>query len=395
MPAPALVTAAKVAATNPRVRRGIGGLIGVLILTPIIVLFMAVAFFAQADCNAGGADDFAGQFDGPGSLGGVMGTGVTRSELRAARSQPQGGTSIVPHEYTSTAYAPAAGGINCDVGNQCGSTASGIRVNAGRRKAYLVASNPAMNKYGALVYAWPNPYGWKGPFVVADTGGNFNGSDGQYRVDFYIWGDANESRSNAWGRRGTRLSTRPIVSGGPTTDVDTTIGQLTGDDEGDVASGEQCAGGGETPPDGTTGYQGVLQWADWLDKQQYPYCYGGGHVTPAVPTHGQYCWNRAGTAKISTGKGYDCSSSTSFILQHAGYRLETMATPGFATWGNRGPGQRVTIYNKPYGADAHVFLKIGNRFFSTSVTNPAHGPGWVPASVRSTAGFTMSHPEGL
>lgn len=392
MAPPVAVRAAMTVAQNPRLRRAVLAFAGGLLILPVLVMVGVLSYFAEADCNSQNASaDFAGHFDGPGALGGVMGTGVTRQELSMARAHPYGGTAIVPHEYTSTAYAPAAGGINC--GNGCGSTASGIRVNSGSRKAYLIASNPRQNKYGALVYAWPNPYGWKGPFVVADTGGNFDGSDGAYRVDFYIWGDSGEQRSNKWGRRATRLSSEPIVPGGPTETVDTTI---TGGDD-DVASGESCQGGTETPPSGTTGFQGVLQWAEWLDNQRYPYCYGGGHVTPAVPTTGQYCWSASG-AKVfgSRDKGYDCSSSTSFILQHAGYKVPTMVSGNYMSWGKPGPGRRVTIYANP----EHVFLtiKMPNgelRSFSTSQSNYRHGPGFVPTAGRSTAGFVARHPEGL
>lgn len=235
MAAPIAARVALTVAQNPGARRLAVALVLGIFLLPAMAMVGVLGFFAEADCSTqNAAGDFGGQFDGPGSLGGVMGTGVSRSELATARSHPYGGTAIVPHEYTSTAYAPARGGINC--GNGCGSTASGIRVNAGARKAYLIASNPRQNKYGALVYAWPNPYGWKGPFVVADTGGNFDGSDGQYRVDFYIWGDASGKRSNGWGRRDTRLSSQPLVSGGPTEAIDSTLAT-----DADTASTDACS----------------------------------------------------------------------------------------------------------------------------------------------------------
>jgi len=245
--APIVARAATMVVTNPRLRRWALAIILGIFLLPLLVLVGVLSFYAEADCgNQDAAGDFSGSFDGPGSLGGVMGTGVSRAELLMARRHPLGGTTVVPHEYVSTAYAPAAGGINC--GSDCRSTASGIVVNGGRKKRYIVASNPAMNKYGAMAYIWPNPYGWRGPFVIADTGGNFDGSDGQYRVDFYVWGDQSEARSNSWGRRSTRLSTQPIVPGGPTGDLDTTVG--TGGDEdtdacpaGDGGSWDTTGGG--------------------------------------------------------------------------------------------------------------------------------------------------------
>lgn len=596
------------------------GTLAAVAVACLIAMGVLIGTAAQASCGGTDSDQLSQTMDGPGSLGGVLGTGVSKGEIKTARNHPYGGTTIVPHEYTATAYAPAAGGINC--GDDCASTASGIAVDGGKRRAYLIASNPKQNKYGALTYAWPNPYGWHGPFVVADTGGNFDGSDGQYRVDFYIWGDAGESKSNSWGRRSTRLSqesiagnadsgvtipqlaangapssqnfapvtakvakikgspvgyavvnsqgeviaqtgAREIVNAGDTagavvllalstragnrsfteresslaasmlengdddaraqlvkqlgkdavdraaaragmrswstarTDLslssaDVTAGDLArlftqiddlvparhrGDartwltqstDEGhfgvntagiggtilsqsdatqtrggwqlaqggqflsgnrtygfamvlgDQRSGTDAAnaftntaqdtyntlGGAEDNEDANVGcasvpsgeapngkgVQAVYEAAAWLDKQKYPYCYGGGHVTPAKPTTGQYCWSKSGVqVKGSPDKGYDCSSSTSFILQHAGVNVSTMVSGGFMTWGKPGPGQSVTIY-----ANAeHVFLKIYDRFFSTSETNYRHGPGWVPASVRSTAGFVVRHPEGM
>lgn len=148
---------------------------------------------------------YGGTYDGPGSLGGVLGTGVTAKEITDARKQQGGGTSIRDGAYSATAYAPAGGGINC--GGGCDMTASGIRVDGGKRRAYLIASNPQINKYGALLYIWPNPYGWRGPFVVADTGGAFNVAG---RLDFYIFEPGSETRANSWGSRDVIVSAEPI-----------------------------------------------------------------------------------------------------------------------------------------------------------------------------------------
>lgn len=159
-------------------------------------------------------------------------------------------------------------------------------------------------------------------------------------------------------------------------------------------SAEGCAA--EAPPTGQ-GYTGIVQWAEWLDRQRYPYCYGGGHVTPARPTTGQYCWSADGRQiHGSPDKGYDCSSSTSFILQKAGFKVDTMVSGAYESWGEPGEGKFVTIW-----ANAeHVFLTIktpsgATRSFSTSVMNYRHGPGFVPTSKRPTAGFVARHPKGL
>lgn len=190
-------------------------LIGGLVLVPLLVLMGLAIIIAQAQATCSPDGDLTATSDAPGSLGGVLGTGVSREEIERARRHVYGGTKVVENQYRSTAYAPAAGGINCDVGGSCASTASGIVVNKGKERKYLIATNPQLNKYGALVYLWPNPYNWRGPFVVADTGGNFDGSDGTYRIDFYIWGDEDESKSNAWGNaRMVKLSKTPIQGSG-------------------------------------------------------------------------------------------------------------------------------------------------------------------------------------
>ncbi len=238
MAAPAVGVAARAAvavARDPKLRRYVAIAAVALCAIPLLFVTAAASFFSNYECAGAQADDFGGTFDGPGSLGGVLGTGVTRAEMSLARSHPFGGPSIVPGgSYVATAYAPSAGGINC--GSDCNATASGIRVNGGKRKLYIVASNPAMNKYGAIAYIWPNPYGWRGPFIVADTGGNFDGRDGKFRIDFYTWGSG-DARANSWGRKTVRVSEKPIVAGGPT--------GRAGDGNGVPVSDLQCETAGD------------------------------------------------------------------------------------------------------------------------------------------------------
>jgi CHAP domain/3D domain len=73
----------------------------------------------------------------------------------------------------------------------------------------MIAVDPLLIGHGRLVYAWPNPYGWRGPFLAADTGAAIFAR----RIDFYDWrGRVMQLR---WGQRTTRVSARPIVPGGP------------------------------------------------------------------------------------------------------------------------------------------------------------------------------------
>ncbi|MGO9907228.1 MAG: hypothetical protein ACLP4R_26600 [Solirubrobacteraceae bacterium] len=98
-----------------------------------------------------------------------------------------------------------------------------------------------------------------------------------------------------------------------------------------------------------------------------PHSCGGGHsLTLTKPTLGL-----DGAPPV----GLDCSSSVSFVLQHAGLNIPTMTSTQLMTWGDPGPGQEGTIYANTW----HTFLKIGNRYFGTSgFGHPAAGgrPAW-------------------
>jgi cell wall-associated NlpC family hydrolase len=149
------------------------------------------------------------------------------------------------------------------------------------------------------------------------------------------------------------------------------------------ARGEGCmAEGGPS-----AGAQRIEEAADRLAAMDVPYVYGGGHMTPAVPD-----------------PGLDCSSSVSWVLQHAGWRIATMTSGEFATWGKPGPGTYVTLYAN----SGHVFMAIRIspserwRYFGTSgFGHPGApngtGPAWftVDPSPEYLAGFTMRHPPGL
>ena len=225
-----LVRSAVIERTRPSVtvtpppKRGRGPLytalgVGTLLFLPALI----VAGFLIGSQPAPGCDAQAslpGSWSGPGSLGGVAGTGVTPAELAAARRIPGvGGTRITPGPYSPTAYFPNANAPPTNCSSTCLNTASGIRVNNATRRAYLIASNPRLNQYGALAYIWPNPYGWAGPFVVADTGGAFNVAG---RLDFYIFMDTGQTWQQAlakayqWGPANTvNVSATPIQPGGP------------------------------------------------------------------------------------------------------------------------------------------------------------------------------------
>jgi len=77
--------------------------------------------------------------------------------------------------FKATVYGPPWGGINGP-----GMTATGIKPIAGK---YLIAVDPQVIALGSRVKIWPNPHGWRGDFLAADTGGAIRGS----YIDIFVW----------------------------------------------------------------------------------------------------------------------------------------------------------------------------------------------------------------
>ena len=101
-----------------------------------------------------------------------------------------------------------------------------------------------------------------------------------------------------------------------------------------------------------------------------PYKYGGGH--------GQW-----------EDSGYDCSGSMSYAFHGAGMLDQALDSTGFMSWGEPGAGTWVTIYAK--GSHAYMIV-AGLRFDTSGRAN--QGTRWQ-ADMRSPAGYTVRHPEGL
>jgi peptidoglycan hydrolase-like protein with peptidoglycan-binding domain len=103
---------------------------------------------------------------------------------------------------------------------------------------------------------------------------------------------------------------------------------------------------------------------------QKPYVYGGGHGK----------WQ---------DRGYDCSGSVSYALHGAGLLTQALSSGDFASWGEKGPGQWVTIYAN----GGHVYMVVAGLRFDTS-GRQQDGTRWH-AQERSTGGYTVVHPPGL
>ncbi len=140
----------------------------------------------------------------------------------------------------------------------------------------------------------------------------------------------------------------------------------------------------------------IVSAMNTLADARIPYCYGGGHgVTPAVPGAGSYCWLGSPAKRYtnSGAVGLDCSSSLSWVLQQAGWDIETMTSGSFAGLGEPGEGEKMTIWAN--GGHVYAEVKIDGKsyFWGTAASNPEHGPGWHPS--RSSAAFTARHLPGL
>jgi cell wall-associated NlpC family hydrolase len=101
-----------------------------------------------------------------------------------------------------------------------------------------------------------------------------------------------------------------------------------------------------------------------------PYKWGGGHGK----------WQDT---------GYDCSGSVSFALAAAGLLDGPLASGPLMSWGKPGPGKWVTIYAN----SGHVYLVVAGIRFDTSGQR-VNGSRWQN-ELRTNAGFTARHPDGL
>ncbi len=62
---------------------------------------------------------------------------------------------------------------------------------------------------------------------------------------------------------------------------------------------------------------------------------------------------------------------------------------GFMSWGEAGPGKRVTIYANA----GHAYMVVDGRRFDTSAIRET-GSRWT-RTHRSTSGYVARHPRGL
>ena len=202
----------------------------VVVVAGVLTLTVIVAVFTPGASQGCEGMDGAGEPIGPtvGSLGGVAGSGVTSAELYRVRSSRLAGSVLTTGVFRSTAYGPPSGGLQ----GPGDATAGGLVLAGGAPVRYVIATDPRVIALGQWVYAWPNPFGWRGPFLAAETGGRIKG----HTIDFYDWrGRAYQTR---WNRR-TTITGEPSAADARSTDVASPT-PMASSDAPDVPLGGGC-----------------------------------------------------------------------------------------------------------------------------------------------------------
>ena len=101
-----------------------------------------------------------------------------------------------------------------------------------------------------------------------------------------------------------------------------------------------------------------------------PYRYGGGH-------------------RQFRDSGYDCSGAVSYALRGGKLVKRPLHSSAFLSWGERGPGQWITVYTNP----GHAYVVIAGLRFDTSGPGE-RGPRWRKGA-RSSSSYSARHPEGF
>ena len=122
------------------------------------------------------------------------------------------------------------------------------------------------------------------------------------------------------------------------------------------------------PPDAPAQVKEIIAAGNEIATK--PYKYGGGHGR----------WKDT---------GYDCSGSMSYAFHGAGMLDTALDSTGFMSWGKPGKGTWVTTYAN----SGHSYMVVAGLRFDTSGLD-ADGSRWH-TSRRSSAGYTVRHPNGL
>ncbi len=133
--------------------------------------------------------------------------------------------------------------------------------------------------------------------------------------------------------------------------------------------------------------QRVIDMANFIANQRWPYAVGGGHNSSFAASRGAPHWGASGSRV-----GYCCSGSVSAAF-HAGDYLDSPQVSGyFYDWGHSGYGKYLTTFAKP-GSDGqgHVFAVFNGAGWGTGGNNDG-GPGWYEHDRSSP--YRARHPFG-
>jgi len=298
--------------------------------------------------------------------------------------------------WIATAYGPPWGGLQGD-----GITATGMNLTAGQ-PAYEIAVDPAVIPLESFAHVTPNPFGTRRAFYAGDTGGAIIGR----HVDIYDW--EGRSAQDAWGERQVTVTPAPDPGTG------SLLGEITPTSAASAPATSTSGGGGcsavggplpitpgqtakilpsglaAAPQDAPRAVKlAIAAGNELVDK---PYIWGGGHGQPLTVL----------------AAGYDCSSSTSFVLRGAGaFGDYAEDSTELESYGQTGPGQWITVYAN----SAHAFVYVAGIVLDTAwyapvePTSPGSGPRWQSASIIPAqyagdeadghGGFVQRHAEGL
>lgn len=136
---------------------------------------------------------------------------------------------------------------------------------------------------------------------------------------------------------------------------------------------------------GTGDTNSILAAAMQLDRMNLPYTWGGGH----------------GGNTATPAPGLDCSGAVSWMLQHAGVKVNSMVSGGFMAWGDPVPGGAGTPHPSGvylYAGASHIYMTINGKVFSAETASlPDGGPHWRPTQNQTSeleSGMVVRHVRG-
>ncbi|MGX6449398.1 hypothetical protein ACVU7I_15245, partial [Patulibacter sp. S7RM1-6] len=138
---------------------------------------------------------------------------------------------------------------------------------------------------------------------------------------------------------------------------------------GSGGSGSSSSGGSSSAPAADQGGVVGRVVAAANEIATTPYVWGGGHG--------------------GASGGYDCSGSISYALAAGGLVDAPLTSGAFMSWGEAGPGKRITVYANA----GHAYMVVDGRRFDTSNLRGG-GTRWT-SEMRSSAGFVARHPPGF